>query len=168
MLHGCQLLPDVLPLTQRSNPCASCLFPAPPWPWVAPWCCGNGEPGLPGSAAQCHLYPSFQQAGACMDSRSRHAGLYQQLGSPCSDLEGTSHAKSRPPGLQLTVGAGSSWHPFFRPLPKPSHEVLGRTEGEGAAGRADSPGSGGGGTCSHQIFPQTSPALRRAHWKERI
>lgn len=27
-------------------PCASCPFPAPPWPWVAPWCCGNGEPGL--------------------------------------------------------------------------------------------------------------------------
>lgn len=71
------------------------------------------------AAAQCDLFCPFVEsiAGACRDSRSRHAGLNLHLSSLCLDQEETSHAKTCPPQAAAQSQRWQQLTPiFFHPL----------------------------------------------------
>lgn len=54
-------------------------------------------------------------AGACRDSRSRHAGLYHHLNGLYLDQEGTSHAKTCPLQPAAQCRRWQQLTPFFLP-----------------------------------------------------
>lgn len=170
MLHGCQLLPDVLLPTRGSNPL--CIVPVPCSPMAVgctlvlwQWRAGAGTARL----EQLHNVTCTRPSSKPELAGTAGPGTQGSISSSAAPARiRREHLVPRavPQGCSSQLALPAAGTRFSDLFPNPLRRRWGGRRVQGQ--RAELTAQGRGGTSSCQIPPQTSPALQRAHWKERI